>query len=60
MRISKCLNFLSHLVLGEDTVHPLAEGFLLDRHPLLLQLSDAPRPILLALHPDWLKAHERC
>lgn len=49
--------FLSHPILGEDTVHPLGEGFLLDRHPLLLQLSDSPRPVLLALHLDCLKAH---
>lgn len=49
------LHFLSHPVLAEDAVHPLGEGLLLDRHPLLLQLSHSPRPVLLALHPDWLE-----
>lgn len=44
-------NFSSHPILGEDAVHPLGEGLLLDRHPLLLQLPDPPCPILRRLHP---------
>lgn len=50
-------SFPSHLVLGENAVHPLGEGFLLDRHPLLLQLPDPSCSVLFSLHPDWLRTN---
>lgn len=51
LTLSTLPNVVPHPVIGKHAVHPLGEGFLLDGHPLLLQLPDPPRSILRQLHP---------